>query len=169
MAKIDGRSVVIDAGPLIHLDELGYLDLLVDFSPIVAPSEVWNEIQEHRPNLRLDHVPGLQVISASGVVSPQLAVLSDTLDLAAGEIAALALAEQYGMKIFLTDDSAARLAGESLGLSVHGSIGILIRSIRTGARSRTEILDILKNMRRRSTLHISRALLAEVIARVAKG
>lgn len=169
MAKIDVRSVVIDAGPLIHLDELGSLDLLTDFPPTVAPSIVWNEVQEHRPNLRLNHVPGLQVISANGVVSPQLAVLSDTLDLAAGEIAALALAEQHGIQIFLTDDSAARLAGESLGLSVHGSIGILVRSIRTGVRSRTEILDILKNMRQRSTLHISRELLAEIIARVVKG
>jgi len=35
------QAVVCDAGPIIHLDELGCLDLLNDFSPLLIPGEVW--------------------------------------------------------------------------------------------------------------------------------
>ena len=40
MAEIDPSCVVVDAGPLIHLDELDCLDLLSGFSPLVIPGEV---------------------------------------------------------------------------------------------------------------------------------
>ena len=36
-------EVVCDAGPLIHLDELGCLDLLSDFPLVLVPEEVWRE------------------------------------------------------------------------------------------------------------------------------
>ncbi len=41
--------VVCDAGPLIHLDQLGCLNLLADFSSILVPNEVWMEVTHHRP------------------------------------------------------------------------------------------------------------------------
>ena len=40
--------VVCDAGPLIHLDELGCLDLLADFSGVLVPEAVWQEVKRHR-------------------------------------------------------------------------------------------------------------------------
>ena len=79
---------------------------------------------------------------------------------------ALVLAARHGLRSFLTDDAAARLAGESLGLRVHGTVGILIRSIRRGLRSREEIVNILRAIRQRSTLHIAGDLLTEVIESV---
>lgn len=42
--------VVCDAGPLIHLDELGCLDLLSDFFEVLVPEAVWREVRQHRPN-----------------------------------------------------------------------------------------------------------------------
>jgi hypothetical protein len=39
--------VVCDAGPLIHLDELGCLDLLSDFLQVLVPDAVWNEVARH--------------------------------------------------------------------------------------------------------------------------
>ncbi len=38
--------------------------------------------------------------------------------------------KQYPEVIFLTDDSAARLVGKQLGYKVHGTLGVLIRTIR---------------------------------------
>jgi hypothetical protein len=46
---IFARAVVCDAGPLIHLDQLGCLDLLSDFAPLLVPEAVWNEVACHRP------------------------------------------------------------------------------------------------------------------------
>ena len=40
--------VVCDAGPLIHLDELGCLDLLADFASVLVPDVVWREVAQHR-------------------------------------------------------------------------------------------------------------------------
>jgi hypothetical protein len=40
--------VVCDAGPLIHLDESGCLDLLSDFSEVLVPEAVWREVRQHR-------------------------------------------------------------------------------------------------------------------------
>ena len=41
--------VVCDAGPLIHLDEVGCLDLLSDFQTLYVPRQVWIEVERHRP------------------------------------------------------------------------------------------------------------------------
>ena len=37
-------DVVCDAGPLIHLDEMGCLDLLIDFHAVLVPEQVWREL-----------------------------------------------------------------------------------------------------------------------------
>ena len=51
METIDSgpAQVVCDAGPVIHLDELGCLDLLQDFPRVILPGAVRREIEHHRP------------------------------------------------------------------------------------------------------------------------
>ena len=44
-------SIVCDAGPLIHLDELNCLDLLSDFKKIFIPDTVLQEVKLHRPQI----------------------------------------------------------------------------------------------------------------------
>ena len=46
-----GLHVVCDAGPVIHLDELGCLDLLHDFPHVIVPAAVRGEIVRHTPGL----------------------------------------------------------------------------------------------------------------------
>lgn len=41
--------VVCDAGPVIHLDELGCLNLLEDFKEVILTEAVWDEISLNRP------------------------------------------------------------------------------------------------------------------------
>ncbi|MEA1927975.1 MAG: hypothetical protein U9N73_07185 [Candidatus Auribacterota bacterium] len=43
------HRVVCDAGPIIHLDELGCGDLFHDFKEVILTEAVWNEIISHRP------------------------------------------------------------------------------------------------------------------------
>lgn len=47
------QVVVCDAGPLIHLDEVACLDLLADFSTVLVPEVVWQEVTRHRPIMLL--------------------------------------------------------------------------------------------------------------------
>lgn len=135
----------------------------------MAPKIVWREARKHRPLLKLNHIPGLRTIPVGFLPSSRLAIFVNTLGLDPGETAALTIAEQHKMLMFLTDDSAARFAGEALGLRVHGTIGILLRAIRRGLRSRSEVLDILGNIRERSSLHLAPNLLHEVVAKVTEG
>lgn len=39
--------VIADAGPVIHLDELGCLYLLADFGRVIIPEMVWMEVHRH--------------------------------------------------------------------------------------------------------------------------
>ena len=98
----------------------------------------------------------------SEVDPPQALVRALALDL--GEQAALSLMASHPDAVLLTDDAAARLAAESLGYRVHGSIGILLRAIRRRQRTQREILSILRDLSVRSSLHIRPALLEEIIA-----
>jgi predicted nucleic acid-binding protein len=166
MEKNEGVIVVSDAGPVIHLDELDSLDLLRGFHSVVMPREVWEEIMRNRPGIILSAIPNGVVSDAPADCSPQLTVLSDSLALDAGERAALRLMEQQKNAVFLTDDAAARLAAESLNVRVHGTLGIIVRSIRMQFRSREQVLEILTSLPHRSTLYISVELLGDVISRV---
>ena len=83
-----------------------------------------------------------------------------------GEQAALTLMQNYPDAIFLTDDAAARLAAVTLGYRVHGTIGILLRAIRRNQKTTFDVIAILRNLARQSTLHIRAQLLEEIIERL---
>ena len=68
----------------------------------------------------------------------------------------------YPLVIFLTDDAAARLVAEQLRFNVHGTIGILVRSIRRGQKSPEEVLQILSEIPLKSSLYIKASLLKEI-------
>lgn len=156
-------EVVCDAGPLIHLDEVGCLELLLDFPAILVPEAVREEVELHRPEaIRQSRVP-LHFQPGRDFPAAALTTLVQALALDEGEQAALALALGRRGSLLLTDDSAARLAARALGIRVHGTIGVLVRAIRRRQRSRSEILHLLRTLPEVSTLHIRRSLLDEVI------
>ena len=154
---------VLDAGPLIHLDQLACLDLLEGIEELRLPGVVWREALVHRPTLgraRLD----MRLYWPTRAPSAALTALIQGLDLDAGEIAALTLMEEWPGDLFLSDDAAARLAAESLGFRVHGTVGLVIRALRRGTRSVAQVRSTLEQIPTRSTLHINRILLDRVIA-----
>lgn len=70
--ETSAQVVVCDAGPLIHLDELGCLGLLSDFGRVLTPISVWEEVSRHRPGA-LDQQQ--VVVERSHVGSPPAAEL----------------------------------------------------------------------------------------------
>lgn len=161
MVTTENVVVVCDAGPLIHLDDLGCLDLLRGFQMVLVPDAVWSEVSHHRPGLTMEN---WQRVTAPAFSSARLAAIARSLTLHSGEIEALRLAETTGQCWFLSDDTAARLAAKQLGVRVHGTLGLLLRAIRIGQHSREAVVAILKTLPARSTLHISDRLLREIIA-----
>ena len=168
MTEQGAGTVVCDAGPLIHLDELDSLRLIGGFQRVIVPDPVYEEVNRHRPG-------GLEKSGLSftreairGPRREETVVLGRLLALDAGEMAALGLMEKYPGAIFLSDDCAARLAAERMGYEVHGTIGLVVRAIRKRLLSVEEVLRLLRELPRRSTLHIRLSLLEEIISQVEK-
>jgi predicted nucleic acid-binding protein len=159
--------VVSDAGPLIHLDELGCLDLLADFSSVLVPEAVWREVHIHRPSA-LIHA-GVNLIRVSLSSNPKAAsleALARVLVLHTGELEALRVALEHRQCLLLTDDTAARLAAGTLGITARGTIGVVVRSIRRRRRTAEQVLEVLRSLPQKSTLHLKRSLLDAVIKEV---
>ncbi|HEX6899204.1 MAG TPA: DNA-binding protein [Thermoanaerobaculia bacterium] len=159
-------EVVCDAGPLIHLDELSSLDLLGDFRSVLIPDQVWEEVVRHRPEALKGTGFKPQRCSIETSADSRFQSVVKTFSLDAGEQAALSLMESYPGAVLLTDDAAARLAAKALGYRAHGSIGVLLRAIRRGLRSRAEIAALLRQIPFASTLHIRQSLLDEILDQV---
>lgn len=166
MIDAQATLVVCDAGPLIHLDQLDCLDLLADFSQVVVPDVVWREVEHHRPTALDQKTIHLERLKPRKEPSAELISLHRLLSLHAGEVQALQLAQEVGADLLLTDDTAARLAARTIQVSAHGTLGVLLRAIRRRQRTPEEILNVLNAVTVRSTLHIKRELLDEIIREV---
>lgn len=159
------RLIVADAGPIIHLDELACLDLLADFGRVMVPEAVWREVERHRPDALIGAGLSLQRQTV-GSHSAEVHAVIPLYTLHSGEQEALHLCVERGNSLLLTDDTAARLAAKSLGVSAHGTVGLLIRSVRRHTRSKSEVLALLREIPNRTSLHIRRSLLDSFIADV---
>jgi predicted nucleic acid-binding protein len=159
-------SVVCDAGPIIHLDELGSLYLMRDFERILLPEGVHEEVSKHRPGALTGSEIKWIIIRPQSLVEEHLRIMCQMFSLDVGETEALVILNGEPDCIFLTDDAAARVVAEKLGFQVHGTIGVLIRALRRGFLEKQEVVDILHLLPSISSLHIKASLLEEIISLV---
>ena len=127
---------------------------------------VEKEISEHRPSALHNQSLNINRSLERTGIGEELLTLCRIFSLDSGEIEALALMGRNPQHIFLTDDAAARLVAEQMKFKIHGTIGVLIRSIRRALRKPEEILYILAEIPQKSTLHIKPSLLNEIIQMV---
>jgi predicted nucleic acid-binding protein len=166
VAETEGWPVAIcDAGPLIHLAEIGCLDLLRDFQAVLIPEQVRVEVARHRPDALVSEL-SVRYVSVEVSEDPHFKALVKAFSLDSGEQAALSLMERLPNALFLTDDAAARLAAKALGFRSQGSLGVLLRAMRLGKRTKADVLAALRDIPLRSTLYIRSNLLEDVIAEV---
>lgn len=167
MAANEHRLVLLDAGPLIHLDELGELPLFGLFEEVLIPREVWQECLQHRPQVELKSVPHATLLDDAPAPSNRLAEEIQRANLGRGESAALAWLEKFGQGTLASDDLAARRVATYSGHPVVGTLGILVESVVVGLRSKLHVEQLVLNLRSRSSLHVSDALIARVVASLA--
>lgn len=157
---------VCDAGPIIHLDELNCLYLLDDFDALLLPESVCEEVNQHRvealTKMRFSLIP----VSSGKHADPVFLAMCRLFSLGAGESDALLIMEENPEAIFLTADASARVVATQMGFKVHGTIGILIRSIRRGEMEFAQVLGLLQEIPSKSSLHVKRPLLEEIIVRI---
>jgi len=154
------RAAVVDAGPLIHLTEIGSLALLHSFAALHIPDAVWSEaVQQgrvreadmaglsniHRHTLLQAHV--IQFIQAQGLETLQ-----------AGDTECLYLCQQLSVFTLLTDDLSVREAAKRLSLTSVGSLGIVVRAYRRGNVSLADAERYITALYDISSLFVTRAI-----------
>ena len=153
------RRVVCDTGPLLHLGEAQALELLARAGAVSIPLAVNLEMLVHQQGWQNQRpawivVQPLEISSHTAAAQWQHAGL-----LHSGEAAAVALARQLHAHWFLTDDTAARVFAQSLGLEVHGSFGIILWAAARGHLQRAEAARVLDRLAQ-SSLWVSARVLA---------
>jgi predicted nucleic acid-binding protein len=161
------RTAVLDAGPLIHLDELGCLSLLSDFQELLVPVAVWIEVERHRPTA-LSAGQILLIKQQAPLPSSALFGLCEAFNLDRGEQEALAVCSLHPGAVLFTDDAAVRLAAKTVEARAYGTLGILIRAIRRRQLTTAEVVRLLEQIPSQSTLYVRKNLLLEIIEEVKK-
>ena len=157
---------MLDAGPLIHLDELGALNLLAGYREVLLPEIVEQEARKHRPEIQIDSIPGLVRVSSSPSAAESMFELAAEFGLHAGELAAIAVLKEHHGDCLLSDDAAARAMAEAIGFQVRGTVGLILRGWRREQISKAAARDLLKALTVKSTLHLRPGFLANVLEQI---
>lgn len=140
--------VVADSTCLIGLERVGELEILPAlFGSVLIPPEVEREFGGKFDWLKVENLTNNLLVAA-------LQMVVDS-----GEAEAIALASEKNC-LLITDDKQARSAAKRLGVSVIGTVGVLIRAKQNGIASEIKpILDALDA----NNFRISRALREEAL------
>jgi len=117
---------ISNTSPLLYLHRIGRLDWLLEiFDDIIVPSAVLNELQEGRQ--RGYDSPDLSTYTWFQIVEP-ISIPANLAvgDLGLGEQTAIALALENSGFVVLLDDALARSTAQALGLTVWGTLKILL-------------------------------------------
>jgi predicted nucleic acid-binding protein len=122
--------VVADSTPLIYLSRAGVLDVLATlFGVVLIPKAVHEEVIQKRPS-----APGVEALrQATWLHVADAELPSAKLGLDSGETAAILLAEQLQADLLLIDERLGRLVAQSRGVTVRGTLGILVQAREAGA------------------------------------
>lgn len=155
------RSVIADAGPVIHLAEADTLIALAVLGPVSVPQAVADEIgcvlamDRWRRFIRTIALDDKQLRCAQ--------LICCSAGLHRGEAEALALAGTMNSPILLTDDAAARLYASHHGIEARGSLGLVLAAVAMRVLSREEGAESLRRLRS-SSLWISSAIYKKALS-----
>ncbi len=124
------RPVVCNTSPLIKLAGVGLLNLLPQiYGTIWVPEIVRDEYLTGATAPTPDLTTFLWLVFHQVTIAPTLQALSG---FGAGEAAAITLAEASHARIILLDDKRARRVAHDRGLTVVGTLGVLVRAKQQG-------------------------------------
>jgi predicted nucleic acid-binding protein len=155
--------LVVNTSPLIHLAEADLLHLLQDAAPNVwVPQPVAIEIRAYG-----DQDPTARALAAHDwlEVRPVEQVAPEILawDLGLGESAVLELARAFIGSTAVIDDLAGRRCAEALGLSLRGTVGLVLAAKLTGRLAAARpVLERLRD----TGMYLSDAVLQRALRRV---
>lgn len=157
------RRVVCDTGPILHLLEIGALYLLDLTGEVLIPHAVDSELEALVTDWPEKRPPWLHVQSLDTKSAGESAAWQASGMLHSGEAESLELARTTNSDWYLADDAAARVLAVSLGIEVHGTIGVVLWAAATGHLGKPDATIFLEKLAQ-SSLWVSPRVLAEAKA-----
>jgi hypothetical protein len=119
-------DVICNTSPIQYLYQLGQLDILPRISqPIIVPTAVVAELEMGR--VQGVELPDVTTLDGFEVRSPQHPLsMALAADLGPGETEVLMLGLELDDPLLILDDGLARRIARSRGLSVRGTLGVLL-------------------------------------------
>lgn len=157
----EARLVVVNTTPIIALSLIGELDLLrILYGQVLAPSSVEAEVLAGgRGGIGRTE---LQEASWLRIVSLQEPSRADLLaDLDRGEAEVIALAQELSADLVIIDERLARRHARRLGLTLTGTLGVLLKAKQLGY---VKFVAPLIDRMRRDGIRLSDEVVAEVLA-----
>ena len=125
------RYVIANSTPIISLLGIGRLDILKAlYGAIVIPKAVYNEVVAKDARV-LDGYSWIRVVPISNIEAKEtfISALHD------GEVEVIILAKEHSSDLVIIDDSLARQHAKYHGLTITGTIGVLLRAKHDGILS----------------------------------
>jgi len=150
------RKVVVNSTPIIALAEIGLLGILKDlYGEVIIPTAVRDEVTVKDPR-RLDGQDWIRVKTISNIAAKEMF----TSALHSGEVEVMLLAKEIGADLVVMDDGLARRHAKYLGLTITGTVGVLLRAKTDGIIK--EVAPVLNELIQ-TDFYISDAVCREVL------
>lgn len=140
-------KVIVNATPLIALSKINQLEILNQlFDEVIVPRSVYNEVivkganKVGSDNLLKANWIEVQEVPSTTPIEPLL------LGLDQGELDVIQLAILINPDWVIIDEKLGRRIAKVMGLSVKGTLGILLSGFYTGYFSKQEILDLCQKL-----------------------
>lgn len=123
------RKVIVNTTPIIALADIGYLDLLQKlYTEIIIPEAVHTEILSEPARSQVSVAKWIKVKKLANANVKSLF----SARLHAGEVEVIVLAQESSADLLIIDDNAAKKTAKYLGLTVTGTMGVILRAKREG-------------------------------------
>jgi len=143
------RKIVSNATPLIYLAKVRKLDLLEGlYEQVLIPEEVEKEVVEEGKRIGQKDAFLIEKKISDGWINVHKVneLVEISIKLEKGEVAALTLAKELGVKEVLIDESLARSASEIIGLIPRGTIFVLLEALKINKIDFDEFMEILDKL-----------------------
>lgn len=159
--------VITNSGPLIALAKLGMLNLLSQlYGKVDMPEEVYDEVVlRGREQGYFDSLPVKLAIQREQLIVKKVKKLKDEiaeLPLHIGEKQVLSLALENKADLVLLDDILARNEAQERGISVKGTLGVIVKAYRKGLLNLNEVQTIFDEIADRGDIWIAEELCRRV-------
>lgn len=162
--------VVSDTGPLLHLSEIGCINLLKYFDNIFIPESVRFEYYKHKKRSDPDvfELNNIELRKVQDTKVKNFIETQNLFNLHAGEKDCLYLCSKLSIDSILTDDLAVRDAAKKLKIIPVGSLGVIIRSFQENIIPLSLAEEHIMNLYEISSLFVTKTIVDLAIEELRK-